>query len=125
MLEAILLDNAVLSKAVRVFKTTYPNTARQYALELKKARTLVQRGKVTLHDRLERAYFVTDRTDPEPFLVMDRHCDCGELNLCRHRLAVNLAQIGRAIVHVAANEAALEANEVHAELAEQSSEVQP
>ncbi len=126
MLVAIVLQENHLRKAVREFKRQYPKHAAAYPKEIKHATRLVRTGKVFPHERIEHAYFVQDRTDPEPMLVINQRCDgCGDRVVCAHRLAVNIAYLGRQIEHVAANEAALEQNEVHELLAEEASEVQP
>ncbi len=123
MLDVIVLDDAILRKALKVFKAQYPNTATTYASQLQTARRIVRAGGVHAADDLH-GWLVGTLSRKNALLVKNKHCACGE-PVCCHRLAVNLAQIGREIAHVAANEAALEANDVHELLAEKPNGVQP
>ena len=123
MLDVIVLDDVVLRKALKAFKAQYPNTAATYTSQLQTARRIVRAGGVHPANDLKE-WLVGTLSKKNALLVKDKRCACGE-QVCCHRLAVNLAQIGREIAHVAANEAALEANEVHELLAEQPNGVQP
>ena len=111
----ILLSKEHLCQAVGEFKQRYPKTAETYRAQIGTARRIVRVGDVQPADGLG-GYLVGTLSHKNALLVKDKRCACGEA-VCCHRIAVCIAKIGEQI-HIAANEAALEANEVHAELAE-------
>lgn len=122
MLDAIVLDDDILRKALKRFKAQYPNTAAAYPSQLQTARQIVRAGGVRSAQDLN-AWLVGTRSRRNALLVKDKACACGE-KVCCHRLAVNLWHIGIGIAHVIASEAVIEANEVRELLAEQPNEAE-
>ena len=108
-----------IRQAVKQFKQDYPVHAKRYGMEIKQARQLVKAKSIQRDDEL--GFLVGTSNQVESYRIANHQCACGK-PVCEHRIAVNLAVMAEhfdAITeHVTRSEAALEANEVHEELAE-------
>lgn len=118
-MQPIITTPRGIRQAVKQFKQEYPIHAQHYQAELTYARQLVK-AKIVRRDD-EHGFLVGTPKASEVYQVANRECACGK-KVCGHRIAVNLAVMAEHLDtiadHVARNEAALEANEVHEELAE-------
>ena len=118
-MQPIITTPRGIRQAVKQFKQDYPLHAQRYGAEIKQARQLVKAKFIQRDDDL--GFIVGTSNESQSYHVAHHQCACGK-SVCEHRIAVNLAVMAErfdAIAdHVTRNEAALEANEVHEELAE-------